>query len=86
MDLEAMARAMGRRGGQVRAKRLSAARRRQIASIGGRARQQSILATRRILENLRYAAAVLELQGGPPKVVRQRTCKGPLPGLYRQQG
>ena len=77
-----MARAMGRRGGRARAKRLSAARRRQIASLGGRARALSLQAERRILENLRYAAAVVELQGGVREVQRLKTASGRLPGLY----
>ena len=29
----------------------------------------------------RYAAAVLELRGGPPKLVRMKTFSGRLPGL-----
>lgn len=77
-----MARAMGRRGGRARAKRLSAERRRQIASSGGRARALSRLAERRIVENLRYAAAVVELQGGAPDVRRLKAFSGRLPGLY----
>jgi hypothetical protein len=80
-----MARAMGRRGGQARARRLSAERRRQIASLGGRARHRSLLAARRIADNLRYAAAVLELRGGPPQVLRVKTFTGRLPGLYPDQ-
>jgi hypothetical protein len=82
MDVREMARMMGRRGGQVRARRLSAERRRQIASLGGQARHRSMQAARRIVDNLRYAAAVLELRGGPPKVLRMRTFSGRLPGLY----
>jgi general stress protein YciG len=77
-----MARAMGRRGGRARAKRLSAERRREIASIGGQARHHSLLVAQRIADNLRYAAAVVELGGGPPEVLRMRTFAGPLPGLY----
>ena len=69
---------MGRRGGRARAKRLSAARRRQIASLGGRARALSLLAERRILENLRYAAAIVQLQGGVPEVQRLKTASGRL--------
>jgi len=82
MDVREMARKMGRRGGQVRARRLSAERRRQIASLGGQARHRSMQAARRIVDNLRYAAAVLELRGGAPKVLRMRTFSGRLPGLY----
>ena len=77
-----MARAMGRRGGRARAKRLSAERRRQIASLGGRARHRSLLVARRIVDNLRYVAAVLELRGGTRKVLRMRTYSGRLPGFY----
>ena len=79
VDLTAMARAMGRRGGRARAQRLSAERRRQIASLGGQARQRSQLVARRIADNFRYAAAVVELQGGPPKVQRMKTFRGRLP-------
>jgi len=82
MDVREMARMMGRRGGRARARRLSAERRRQIASLGGRARQRSLQAARRIVDNLRYAAAVLELRGGAPKVLRMKTFSGRLPGLY----
>ena len=73
---------MGQRGGRARAQRLSAERRRQIASLGGHARHRSLLVARRIDENLRYAAAVLELRGTPPKVLRVKAFDGRLPGLY----
>jgi hypothetical protein len=82
MDVRAMARAMGRRGGRARAKRLSAERRRRIASMGGKARHRSILAGRRLTANLLYAAAALELGGQTRKVLRMKTFTGPLPGLY----
>lgn len=77
-----MARAMGRRGGRARASRLSPERRRQIASLGGRARQRSLLAARRLVENLLYVAAVEELRREAPKVQRMKTFNGRLPGLY----
>lgn len=78
-----MAQALGRRGGRVRATRLSPERRRQIASLGGLARHRSLQAARRILDNLRYAEAVLELRGGrAPGVLRMKTFSGRLPGLY----
>lgn len=77
-----MAKAMGRRGGRARARRLSAERRRQIASLGGQARHRSLLVARRLTDNLLYAAAALELQGGPPEILRMRTFTGRLPGLY----
>lgn len=73
---------MGRRGGHVRAQRLSAERRRQIASLGGKARHSSLLVARRIEENLRYVAAVLELREASPKVLRMKSFRGRLPGIY----
>ena len=80
-----MARAMGRRGGRARASRLSPERRRQIASLGGHARQRSLLATRRLVENLLYAATVAELQGGAREILRMKTFDGQLPGLYERR-
>jgi hypothetical protein len=77
-----MARVLGRRGGRARARRLSAEARRNIASLGGQARRRSLLAARRIADNLRYAAAVQDLRGGPPRILRMKTFRGPLPGLY----
>ena len=82
MNAHAMAQALGARGGRARAERLSADERRRIASLGGHARRRSILAARRIEENLRFAAAVLELQGGAPAIRRMKACSGPLPGIY----
>jgi hypothetical protein len=85
MDMGAMARAMGRRGGRARASRLSTERRRQIASLGGQARQRSLLAARRLVDNLLYAAAVEELHGEAREVLRMKTFAGPLPGLYARR-
>lgn len=76
-----MARRLGRRGGRARARKLSAARRRQIATLGGQARGRSLLVARRIAENFRYVAAVFDLRGGPPKLVRMKAFSGRLPGL-----
>ena len=76
-----MARAMGRRGGRARASRLSPERRREIASLGGQARQRSLLAVRRLVENLLYAVAVEELHGETREVLRMKTFNGRLPGL-----
>ena len=77
-----MAKALGSRGGRARAKRLSAAERRRIASLGGTARARSHETARRIIVNLRYANAVIELRGGPPEVTPMKTFDGPLPGIY----
>lgn len=85
MDVGAMARAMGRRGGRARASRLSRERRRQIASLGGEARQRSLVATRRLVENLLYAEAVEELRGQAREVLRMKTFNGRLPGLYERR-
>ncbi len=65
-----------------RRRRQSAVDRRHIASLGGVARRRSLEAARRVRENFTYAVAVLELQGGPRRVVRMKTFAGPLPGLY----
>jgi hypothetical protein len=83
MNPSSMARLLGRQGGLARGRRLSPEARRRIASLGGGARRESIQAARRILDNLRYAAAVEALRGGPPPVRRLRRAGGPLPGLYR---
>ena len=82
MKTVAMARELGRRGGRARARRLSAAERTRIASLGGTARSQSLEAVRRIVDTLRYAAAADELRGRPITVRRLRTFAGRLPGLY----
>lgn len=83
MNAQEMAKALGSRGGQARARRLSGAERKRIASVGGHARRRSLEAERHLIHNFRYAAVVLELQGGPPAVMRMKTLEGPLPGIYR---
>lgn len=82
MNVSEMARALGRKGGLARDKRLSPAEKKRIASLGGKARVHSLQATRRIVSNLRYAAAIRDLQGQPTPVVRLSTFAGPLPGIY----
>jgi hypothetical protein len=82
MNLSEMARALGRRGGLARSSRLTAADKTRIASQGGQGRARSLQAARRIVENLRYAAAVEDLRGRPTPVRRVETCSGPLPGIY----
>jgi len=77
-----MARAMGRRGGRIRAQRLSAADKKRIASLGGLARARSLQAAQRIEENFRYVGAVRSLRGGLPKVLRLKRFDGRLPGIY----
>ena len=62
--------------------RLSAKDRRRIASLGGKARSASLQASRRISENLRYAALLQDLRGQSTDVRRLRAFEGPLPGIY----
>ncbi len=83
MNVSDAARVLGRKGGRSRARRLSVADKKRIASLGGHARRQSLQAARRIADNLRYAAAIGELGTQPITVTRQRDCAGPLPGIYR---
>jgi hypothetical protein len=82
MNASEMARALGQRGGRARARRLSAAECRQIASMGGNARQQSLLAARRITDTLRYAHAVDALRGRSNAVKRLKRFSGPLPSIH----
>ena len=49
---------------------------------GGEARRRSIQAARRIMDNLRYAAAAGDLQGRREPLQRLRAFAGPLPGIY----
>lgn len=63
MNRRALARVLGRRGGQARAKRLSADVRKKIASMGGHARAQSLKASRYVADNFRYLKAMRELSG-----------------------
>lgn len=78
MDLSTLARALGRQGGLSRARRLTPADKSRIASLGGHARRESLLAARRIADNFQYLAAVRELRPAP-QVKRLRTCRGRLP-------
>ena len=82
MNARDMARALGRRGGRIRAQRLSAARKKQIASLGGTARARSLQVARRIEDNFRYAAAVASLRGPARTVTRRKQFDGRLPGIY----
>jgi hypothetical protein len=82
MNSRQIAKALGRRGGHMRAMRLSAGERRRIASRGGKARSISLLAARRIVANFRYAAVLEELRGQSTHVARVGAFEGPLPGIY----
>ena len=85
MQAREIAQALGRRGGKARAKRLSAAERQRIASLGGQARARSFEIARRIADNFRYVAVVRELQPGRQAVTRLKAFDGPVPGLYRSR-
>ena len=63
MKTQDMAKALGQRGGQARARRLLAEEKQRIASLGGQARAESFLLKRRIAKNFRYVAVVRELAG-----------------------
>lgn len=82
MNASEMARLLGRKGGLARGRRLSAAERTRIASLGAKARLQSLQAARRIADNFRYAAVIGDLRGQPRTVRRVRAFAGPLPGIY----
>jgi hypothetical protein len=82
MNPQQMAKLLGRRGGQARARKLSDAERRRIASLGGHARRQSLEAAGRVIANLNYLEMVLELQGGRPAVTAMKSFSGTLPGIY----
>jgi hypothetical protein len=61
---------------------LDAADKKRIASMGAKARMESLTAARRIAANFRYAVAIDDLRGGPKAIRRVSTCGGPLPGIY----
>jgi hypothetical protein len=79
-----LARALGRRGGLARAKRLSTEEKTRIASRGARARIESLRIARRIEANFRYAEAVRTLRG-LPTVKRVSRFNGRLPDLGRRR-
>jgi hypothetical protein len=86
MDRRTIAKELGRKGGQVRAARLTAAQRSHIASLGAAARRHSFEAARRIADNFAYSVAVASLRGEASRVTRMKTFRGPLPGIYRSSG
>jgi general stress protein YciG len=62
MSMTSIAKALGRRGGQARARTLTPERRREIASQGGRSKALSRHASRRIRENFEYLKRVHDLR------------------------
>ena len=79
-----IAQLLGRRGGRARAKRLSLEAKKEIASLGGKARAESLQATQRIQRNFNYLKVVqtLRRRGKQIKINRLKNFKGPLPGIY----
>jgi len=72
MRMSAIAKALGRRGGLARARKLSPERRREIASKGGRSKALSRHASRRIRENFEYLRRIDALRkAGPPDASRR---------------
>ena len=76
-----MAKALGRRGGLSRARRLSSRRLADIARAGARARGESLRLARAIRTNFDYVKAIRELHP-PPPVRSESRCGGKLPGIY----
>jgi hypothetical protein len=85
-ELSQSAQALGRLGGRMRARRLSARERSRIASLGGKARAASLQAARRLAANLRYSALLRDLLGRSTEVKRLETFEGRLPGIYPHRG
>ncbi|PIR25193.1 MAG: hypothetical protein COX62_08075 [Deltaproteobacteria bacterium CG_4_10_14_0_2_um_filter_43_8] len=81
MSLHQYAKILGRRGGQARAKTLSAEQKKNIAAQGAKARIQSLQIAQRIETNFRYLKAIHELSL-PPKVKSRKTAPEKLPGVY----
>jgi hypothetical protein len=81
MQASQMAKALGRRGGLARSRRLARTDKQRIAALGGRARSQSLLASRRIADNFRYVV-VREALRPRPASRRLSTFTGRLPGIY----
>lgn len=82
MNISSLAKVLGRRGGQVRAKRLSPERRREIAALGGKARANSLDLYKRMIENFRYVQTIREMCGETSGLKREKNFSGKLPGLY----
>jgi hypothetical protein len=79
--LSKMARALGRRGGLARARRLPGTRRAEIARQGGQARAESRRAAEAIRRNFDYLDAIDRLRPAPP-VRPKHTATRRLPGIY----
>lgn len=82
MKKENMAKILGSRGGKARAKKLSAARRKEIASSGAKARIESLRIAKEILVNFKYLESFREFAPPTKKVRSVSKCNHKLPGIY----
>ncbi len=85
MNVSQLAKQLGRRGGLARAKKLSAKRRREIASLGGQVKNLSEKVVQRIEKNFKYLKAVKELRK-PPKPKSVSRVYNSLPGVGSDAG
>lgn len=85
MNLSDFAKQLGQKGGQSRAQKLSAERKKQIAALGGKSRARSFALARLIEINFRYLDAIRALRQETITVKKEKNCPHPLPGLYAHQ-
>ncbi len=81
MNITQIAKALGRKGGLARARKLSAEQRKKIASKGGMVKALSAKANDRIESNFRFVETLKVLRPSP-KVKSVSKIKGPLPNIY----
>lgn len=81
MNISQIAKALGRKGGLARAKKLSAEQRKKIASLGGQVKSLSAKANDRIESNFRFART-MKLLRKVPKIKSVSRVNHPLPGIY----
>lgn len=81
MNTRQIAKALGRKGGLARAKKLSAEQRRKIAALGGEVKALSNKANDRIESNFRFART-MKLLRKTPAVISVSRINNPLPEIY----
>ena len=69
MNTSKIAKALGRRGGLARAKKLSGQKRKEIAALGGVTKALSAKAAQRIEKNFKYSNALKELKKTPKELM-----------------
>lgn len=84
MNAKQIAKALGRRGGLARSKKLSAEQRKAIASRGGHGKALNAKAAQRIVDNFIYLDVLRELRKVPQVKSVSRTSE-PLPGIYAKK-